>query len=152
MASPVQIKRSAVAGKIPLTSDLALSELAINTHDGKLYTKTDRGGSVAITEIGKTGGEFTESVQLAAGSTEVYSGAYYPFVSQADIGTDPNQISVNHMLGRLAFQDELASVIPAQTPPGGAKEINFEYVSDTSIKVRMRGSDGTVRSATLTLS
>ena len=56
------------------------------------------------------------------------------------------------MLGRLAFQDELASLIPAQTVPGGAKEINFEYVSDTSIKVRMRGSDGVVRSATLTLS
>lgn len=152
MANPVQIKRSAVAGKIPLTSDLTLSELAINTHDGKLYTKTDRGGSVAITEIGKTGGEFTESVQLASGSTEVYGGAYYPFVSQVDIGTDPNQISVNHMLGRLAFQDELASLLPAEAVPGGAKEINFEYVSDTSIKVRMRGSDGVVRSATLTLS
>lgn len=152
MANPVKIKRSAVAGKIPLTTDLQLSELAVNTYDGKLYTKTDRNGNITITEIGKTGGTFTDSVQLAAGSTELYSGTYYPFVSQVDIGTDPNQISVNHMLGRLAFQDELASVIPAQTPPGGAKEINFEYVSDTSIKVRMRGSDGTVRSATLTLS
>ena len=147
MANPVQIKRSAVAGKVPLTTDLQLSELAVNTWDGKLYTKTDRNGSVTIAEIGKTGGAFTDSVQLAAGSTEYYGGEYYEFVSAVDIGTDPNQVPVNHMLGRLAFQDELASLLPAETAPGGAKEINFEYVSDTSIKVRMRGSDGTVRCA-----
>ena len=41
MANLVKLKRSAVAGKAPLTTDLQLGELAVNTYDGKLYTKKD---------------------------------------------------------------------------------------------------------------
>ena len=35
----ILIKRSAVPGKKPTTSNLALGELAINTNDGKIYTR-----------------------------------------------------------------------------------------------------------------
>lgn len=49
---PVQLKRSAVAGKAPTTGNLALGELAVNTHDGRIYLKTDDGaGGVAVAEI-----------------------------------------------------------------------------------------------------
>jgi plastocyanin len=45
MANPIiKIKRSAVAGKIPTTTDLQLGELAINTYDGKVYIEQDQGG------------------------------------------------------------------------------------------------------------
>jgi hypothetical protein len=45
MADPkIKIKRSAVAGKIPTTNDLELGELAINTHDGKVFIEQDQGG------------------------------------------------------------------------------------------------------------
>lgn len=43
MANTIRLKRSAVAGKVPTTSDLALGELGLNTWDGKLYTKIDNG-------------------------------------------------------------------------------------------------------------
>jgi len=43
MAQNIKLKRSAVAGKVPLTTDLALGELAINTNDGKIYYKKDNG-------------------------------------------------------------------------------------------------------------
>ena len=44
MADPIiKIKRSAVAGKIPSTSDLNLGELALNTYDGHLYTTKNIG-------------------------------------------------------------------------------------------------------------
>ena len=44
MADPIiKIKRSAVAGKIPSTSDLNLGELALNTYDGHLYTTKNVG-------------------------------------------------------------------------------------------------------------
>lgn len=43
MAQTVKIKRSAVAGKVPTTSDLELGELAINTFDGALYMERDAG-------------------------------------------------------------------------------------------------------------
>ena len=47
----IKLKRSAVAGKAPLPADLELGELAVNTHDGKLYLKQDS-GTPAIVEIG----------------------------------------------------------------------------------------------------
>jgi hypothetical protein len=51
MANTVKIKRSSVSGKIPTTSQVELGELAVNTHDGKLYTKKDD-GTASIVEIG----------------------------------------------------------------------------------------------------
>jgi hypothetical protein len=51
MAQVIKIKRSAVASKIPLTTDLALGELAMNTNDGKLFMKKNN-GSDSIVEIG----------------------------------------------------------------------------------------------------
>jgi hypothetical protein len=55
MADTLKIKRSAVASKVPTTGDLQLGELAINTYDGKLYTKKDN-GVATIVEIGAGGG------------------------------------------------------------------------------------------------
>ena len=49
MANSIKIKRSAVAAKVPLTTDLALGELAINTYDGKLYLKKDDGTEAIVT-------------------------------------------------------------------------------------------------------
>ena len=48
----IKLKRSATAGKIPLTTDLDLGEIAINTYDGKLYIKKDVGGTESIVLIG----------------------------------------------------------------------------------------------------
>lgn len=51
MASAIKIKRSAVQGKVPSTTDLQLGELAVNTYDGKLFLKKDN-GTEAVVEIG----------------------------------------------------------------------------------------------------
>lgn len=51
MANTFRLKRSAVASKVPTTGDLQLGELAVNTFDGKLYTKKDN-GTATIVEIG----------------------------------------------------------------------------------------------------
>ena len=55
MANTVKLKRSSVSGKVPLTTDLELGELAVNTFDGKLYLKKDN-GTQSIVEIGAGGG------------------------------------------------------------------------------------------------
>lgn len=55
MANVFQLKRSSVQGKIPTVGDLQLGELALNTFDGKLYTKKDN-GTASIVEIGAGGG------------------------------------------------------------------------------------------------
>ena len=56
MAQKILIKRSAVPGKVPLTTDLQYGEIAVNTHDGKAYFKAatdiDNDSDVSILEIG----------------------------------------------------------------------------------------------------
>lgn len=51
MANTVKLKRSSVSGKVPLTSDLQLGELAVNTFDGKLYTLMNN-GTASVVQIG----------------------------------------------------------------------------------------------------
>lgn len=65
MADSIKLKRSAVAAKVPLTTDLALGEVAINTYDGKMYIKKDNGAE-SIVQIGS--GTVT-SVALSGGTT-----------------------------------------------------------------------------------
>ena len=48
----VKLKRSAVQGKEPTTTDLSLGEVAINTYDGKVFIKKDQGGTESIVEVG----------------------------------------------------------------------------------------------------
>ena len=52
MATPIRLKRSAVAGRVPSVSDLQLGELALNFYDGKLYVKEKQGENERIVEIG----------------------------------------------------------------------------------------------------
>ena len=53
MASPkIKIKRTAVAGKVPTTSQLDLGELAINTTDGKLFLKKSYNSVETIIDVG----------------------------------------------------------------------------------------------------
>jgi hypothetical protein len=51
MANTVLVKRSAVANKVPQTTDLQLGEIAINTYDGKVYIKKND-GTDAIVQVG----------------------------------------------------------------------------------------------------
>lgn len=66
MAAPVvKLKRSSVPGKVPLTADIDLGEIAINTFDGKAYFKKDD-GSESIVEIGTGAGGGGESGSYTA--------------------------------------------------------------------------------------
>ena len=65
--STIKIRRSAQAGKIPTTTDLALGELALNTNDGKIFLKKLSGGVEEIVALEK---------QLTAGTgVTITSGA-----------------------------------------------------------------------------
>jgi hypothetical protein len=55
MANTVVLKRSAVTGRNPTTSDLALGELAINTYDGNLFFKKDSGTASIVSVATLTG-------------------------------------------------------------------------------------------------
>ena len=55
MATTVRLKRSAVPGKIPDTTDLGLGEIAVNTYDGKLYIKKSVSGVDTVVAVGENG-------------------------------------------------------------------------------------------------
>jgi hypothetical protein len=64
----LKFKRSAVPAKVPSIGDLSLGELAINTFDGKMYTKKNN-GTESIVEIGGAGGGGTVTSVAASGGT-----------------------------------------------------------------------------------
>nr|WP_295383476.1 hypothetical protein [Pseudoxanthomonas sp.] len=73
-------------------------------------------------------------------------------VKRLDVGASPAQVPAGQHLGKLAYMDELASLRATLTQPQAIGAVWVERVSDTSIKLFMRGSDGVARSTTLTLS
>lgn len=69
------------------------------------------------------------------------------------VGGAPNQVPRNKDLGDLASMNSDAFAIKPQASvnPNGIGEMVFQLTSNTSLVVKVKGSDGTVRSATLTL-
>jgi hypothetical protein len=55
MAQTIKLKRSSVPGNVPLSSQLELGEVAINTFDGKMFIKKDN-GTPAVIEVSGGGG------------------------------------------------------------------------------------------------
>ncbi|MEN8659747.1 MAG: hypothetical protein ABF313_17065 [Marivita sp.] len=64
----VKMKRSAVAGKLPTTTQLELGELAVNTYDGRLFLKKDDGTQV-IVEIVNSGRLISAGTGLTGGGS-----------------------------------------------------------------------------------
>lgn len=63
MAQNIQLKRSALSGKVPDTGSLTLGELAINTYDGKIFFK--KSGSIeSVESILTTNSTTTGSIRL----------------------------------------------------------------------------------------
>ena len=70
MADLIKLKRSAVAAKVPLTTDLELGEIAINTFDGKLFVKQDN-GTESIVEMAKAIHTHSRSVLIEVSEDSV---------------------------------------------------------------------------------
>ena len=74
-------------------------------------------------------------------------------VEQVDVGTEPNQVPLNQFLGGLAFQNNDALVIrpAASANPLQVGSMVFQLTNNTTLVIKVKGSDGTVRSSTITL-
>lgn len=62
MANTIILKKSSVAGKVPLAADLQPGELAVNLADGKLFTKT---GGGAVLDLFYTKAEVDAAIAAA---------------------------------------------------------------------------------------
>jgi hypothetical protein len=88
----LKFKRSAVPAKVPALNDLDLGELAINTYDGKVYTKKDD-GTPAIVEIGGNSNGIT-TITSADGSVTVTGTGATRDLSVAVAGSTTNVLAL----------------------------------------------------------
>ena len=90
MANTIKIKRSAVAGKAPVVGDLDLGELALNTYDGKLYTKKDN-GTASIVELsgggGSSAGPILEPAYVIAENVTLGTNRHGLSLTSVEVGT-----------------------------------------------------------------
>ena len=125
MANTVKIKRSSVSGKAPTTSQLELGELAVNTYDGKLYTKKDD-GTASIVEIGGGGvsdGDKGDVVVSNGGTT---------WTVEDD--------SHNHIISNV---DGLQTALDAKLPKsGGQMTGNITFAGSQTVDGRDLSVDG----------
>ena len=74
MAQTLKLKRSAVSGNTPTTSDLALGEIAINTYDGNIFIKKNDGSESIVTfSPGSNAGSIEEDSFSGNGSTAAFT-------------------------------------------------------------------------------
>lgn len=103
------------------------------------------------------GGVLAGSVNMTFSGTTLnaflLTEANIPVVVQSDVGTLANEIPLNQHLGELAYMNTESFVItpPALVTPAGIGDMAFQLTNNTTLVVKVKGSDGVVRSATLTL-
>ena len=90
--SDIRLRRSAVSGAIPTTSNLNLGELALNTADGKVYMKKSVGGTDTVIEIG--GGTTQDGVWNEYKYTSTNNQTTYT-------GTDDDGKTLSYLVGYL---------------------------------------------------
>lgn len=99
MANKIQLKRSAVAAKVPTTTDLDLGEIGVNTYDGKVYIKKDS-GTPSIVEVtgpgvtpGTTGNVLTSNgtiwTSAAPSAPSPVLRVNGPYINESDLTEGP---------------------------------------------------------------
>ncbi len=87
MANTIQLKRSSVASKVPTTAQISLGELALNTFDGKLYTKRDQNGTASVVELSGGGGVIAESLQTISANHTITANSIGASFSDVEIAS-----------------------------------------------------------------
>jgi len=126
----VLIKRSSVAGKVPATTDLNYGELALNSHDGRLFLKANNGSGDAIVEVTSVTSLLNKSITGSVTLTDVeYKSAMIVFsgvLSANTVITVPNTphafIVVNKTTGNYSLSIQATGQTPTVNVVQGAAE------------------------------
>ena len=115
MSSIVQLKRSALSGKVPGTGSLNLGELALNTYDGKIFFRRS-GSTDTIQEVLTTNTINTGSVTLIGTLT---ANSIVGSISASNgIVSGSSQITISNTTGFTTFSSSLDARIIAATNEG----------------------------------
>jgi len=118
------------------TTNYALGALAWSPIDGRIYRRL-----VAGTSATDPSADSTNWVRLSL------------VVEELDIGTQPNQIPLNQHLGAMAYMQPEQCVIRPQASanPAVPSGMVFQLTNNTTLVIKVMGSDGVIRSSTITL-
>jgi hypothetical protein len=120
MAQTLKLKRSAVSGNTPTTSDLALGEIAINTYDGNIFIKKNDGTESIVTfSAGGNAGSIEEDSFTGDGSTVAFT-----------ISTAPSTEENLLVFIDAAFQNRDSFTISGTT-------VTFDTAPDNTSSVRI---------------
>ena len=132
---PFRIKRSAVEGKRPQTTDLELGELALNTYDGRLFAKKDTGG----VGVGTT-------VTLLTPWTENIGGGLYYTEGNVGLGTTTPSVKLfvqgdGYFTGILTAQQIVSKLYGEFT----GSSISGTNITGTALSISGISTLGTVK-------
>lgn len=146
---PIKLKRSSVSGKVPTTAQVELGELALNTYDGKLYTKKNNGtetiveigGNPPVTSVaGKTGAVTLAKGDVGLGNVDNTSDASKPVSTATQTALNAKANSSD-----LAAKANLASPTFTGTPaaPTAGAGTNTTQIATTAfVQTALSGVGG----------
>jgi len=147
MASIVQLKRSALSGKVPGTGSLDLGELAVNTYDGKIYFK--KSGSIESVEtIVTTNAVITGSIiaDSFSGSIAATNGVVSGSSQIISILNPLNSFTQSYFTDSASFDSRiLAAVNPTDTATTGSNTFIGNQTISGSIRATLTGSFGSLQ-------
>ena len=155
MASTIILKRSAVPNKIPLTSSIALGEMAINTHDGIVYIKKDDGITESIIKILSnqdidTDSSFTSNSDVKIPSQKAVKSAIDTKQNALISGTNIKTVNTKSVLGSgdlLVSLDQKSGIVSYTSFSGTPKKTTITFsspYSDTNYTISIVGEDSRV--------
>ena len=125
MANTIQLKRSAVEGKVPTTTDLSLGEIAINTYDGVMYFKKDNGAEDIVTVMKADMSNATPGTGILCGGgklnrREIVSESTAITITNGDgFFGNPSVLFSPGNVSLTEFSDAGSLLIPTQTGNNG---------------------------------
>jgi hypothetical protein len=131
MSNQILIKRTSTPGKAPVTTDLSLGELTINTNDGILFFKKSVLGVETVLSLNPATAGLVTSVNGSTGAV---------IVSPASIGAiNTNQIGVASGVASLNASGKLTAAqlpVASTTVLGGVKQgANVTIAGDGTVSV-----------------
>jgi predicted nucleic acid-binding Zn-ribbon protein len=157
MGQTVKLRRSAVAGKKPINSQLELGELSVNTTDGKLFFAKSGSVGPSVQEIITTDTVNTGSIEVSGslsvtgsitGTQFTGSGLGLTEVPLALSGSDAADVSIDGTFTRIKFDESTGIKISGTT--GGDATVFLSGVASDSNTTEGRTAKLTVTGATST--
>ena len=103
MANQILLKQSSTPGSIPATGDLEFGELAVNTHDGKVYFKINNGTGEIIATVGDEQAQYVYYVSKSGNDSNDGKSLSGAFLTLKAAVTAANEITTADVTAKVCI-------------------------------------------------